>query len=102
MERRQTFEEIITPLRSAQGRLLGELWTWMMQHPYEQVWLVFKPSTATEYGQLGILHDSADGPNPPEGWEYMTPEAVPGNKTREQLGAWINQLTQRLPLLPSA
>jgi len=38
--------------------------------------------------------------SPGEGWEILTPEPIPTDKTREQLASWLIPMLRRAPVLP--
>ncbi len=56
------------------------------------------PSTATEYGRLVAVGESADAP---ANAELITAEQIPRNASANQLLRWITNLSGRLPMYPT-
>ncbi len=60
---------------------------------HELVYLFFRPSTAESFGKIQAEHTGL-------GWNRVTPEPIPRDRTIDGLQRWIHNQLQRLPLLP--
>lgn len=70
-------------------------WTRYMREPgVFALYLYFKP--------FGLdFKVVADGEPVPPGYELITSERIPSDKTREQVSMWMHPLCSRAPVLPN-
>jgi hypothetical protein len=77
--------------------VIEEYWPHQILMPYCRFYLYYRQTSPT--GEAGAVKVIRDGDAIPDGFILATPEALPRDRAKDAVAAWLQPIIYRLPIL---